>query len=187
MPFKLDVDRLLKDKLVNELQIRGINESDNADAQRKTFRSTLSVERDSPFVFNLPSEESTEKELVVCESKLDLQELLPAFSGSIIQVRKIQTKISHCYNRFERFSTKDPDLLTRRSVLLKSLMDFISEYNLKAKTIQDAQVALQQNNPLDPCQGVLLGMLSHRLLLRQVIKLYPMPILLIKLYLVLIL
>ena len=43
MPFKLDVDRLLKDELVYELQIRGITESDNVDALRKTLRSALSV------------------------------------------------------------------------------------------------------------------------------------------------
>ena len=83
----------------------------------RLFEVLCRSEKNSSFVFNLPSEESTEKELVVCESKLkDLQELLPAFSGSTTQVMKIGTKISHCYNRFERFSTKDPDLLTRRSV-----------------------------------------------------------------------
>lgn len=151
MPFKLDVDRLLKDELVYELKIRGIAESDNVDALRKSLRSALSIEKDSSFVFHLPLVESTTDELDICETKLkDISTVLSTFSGSISQVRKVETKICHTNDRLHRFNTKDVTLLERRSTLLKELMDLIGEYNGKVRSLDDIQAVQQQNNPADP-------------------------------------
>lgn len=140
MPFKLDVDRLHKDELIWELRSRGIAESDNVDALRKSLRSALSLEKDASFNQPIPFEGDASEELNICQTKLnDITEFLTTFSGSVGQVRRLETKICHTYNRLERITSDDPDLMCKRAVLRKGLMEMISVYNSKNLALKPVQ------------------------------------------------
>lgn len=137
MPFRLDVDRLHKDELVWELKARGIAESDNVDSLRKSLRSAMAVERDASFVSTLCFEGDVSEELNICKTKLtEISKSIQTFTGTISQVRKLETKFCHLYNRLEHLRTSDDELRKQRATLLKKLMEFIEEYQSKRRNVQ---------------------------------------------------
>ncbi|KAK4873154.1 hypothetical protein RN001_015183 [Aquatica leii] len=66
MEFKLDVDRLLRDELEYELQIRRIDYSGNVEKLRKTLRSALALEK-SGNVFSQIIQLDAKTEITICE------------------------------------------------------------------------------------------------------------------------
>lgn len=147
MPFKLDVDRLTKEELVWELKIRGIAESDNVDSLRKSLRSALSVEKDASFIQTFDVE-NVEEECNICETKLtDINNILKEFTGSTSQVRKLETKICHTFNRLEHVKSDETLIKEKRANLLKGLMESIETYNAKVRTLRQVE---QVQVPTDP-------------------------------------
>lgn len=137
MPFKLDVDRLSKDELIWELKARSIAESDSVDSLRKSLRSAMAVEKDASFGAVLCFEGDASVELDICETKLtEIHNSLQTFTGTANQVRKLETKFCHLYNRLEPVKGDDVQLKIKRSTLLKNVMEFIEEYQSMRRNIQ---------------------------------------------------
>ncbi|CAG9768861.1 unnamed protein product [Ceutorhynchus assimilis] len=144
MSFKLDVDRLAKDELMYEVKCRGIkvSDTDNVDSLRKNLRSALLVEKNASFTQPFSFTGIIGDELVICESNLDeIGTSLAAFSS---EIRKLETKICHCYNRLENILTDDADLIGKRSSLIKTLMELIDDYKTKSKSLQSEERGFQE-------------------------------------------
>lgn len=134
--FKLDIDRLLKVELEYELRIRGISEVGNVDSLRKCLRGALVLEK-SGNTIHTSIKLDPETELNECDKKLlDIKESINSFTGSPTQIKKIETKFAHVFNRIDRISTTEEQLTLRRCRTLTSLIEFVSDYTSKLKTFE---------------------------------------------------
>lgn len=149
MSFRLDVDRLVKDELEFELQVRGINDPTlKVDDMRKCLRSCLALEKAGKVVHSVTALDPV-KELTSCEGKLqDIQEVLSTFTGSVGQTKKVETKFAHIAGRLERVDSKEGEHVLKRSNLLKMLMDLISEYLGRSESFKQQKVL--EEAPADP-------------------------------------
>ncbi|KAK4887055.1 hypothetical protein RN001_003326, partial [Aquatica leii] len=88
MEFKLDVDRLLRDELEYELQIRRIDYSGNVEKLRKTLRSALALEK-SGNVFSQIIQLDAKTEITICEQKLkELKDILFTTESSTWPIKR---------------------------------------------------------------------------------------------------
>lgn len=154
--MQITVDRLLKDELIFELHCRGASPSDSATVKelQGMLRQLLDLEKlgksfKSEYNY-IPAEE-----LEVINQKLTtvtsiLQE---PFSSSL--ARKIETRLTHIFNRLEHIETSDQAESQQKSKLLSVALNYASEYDRKAqefkKGISDPfDIALQDTSTSTP-------------------------------------
>ncbi|XP_050499281.1 uncharacterized protein LOC126879933 [Diabrotica virgifera virgifera] len=150
MSFKLDVDRLVKDELEVELQMRGIVLTNcKVEELKSTLRSCLVLEKSGKIPnFDLPPD--IPAELTSCENKLkEILNIINAFTGTANQIRRIETKFAHLSGRLNRIHSTDTDEMSKRSALLKKLMDLIGEYTTKSNVLKTSNV-VSVEMPTDP-------------------------------------
>ncbi|KAK4881818.1 hypothetical protein RN001_005137 [Aquatica leii] len=142
MEFKLDVDRLLRDELEYELQIRRIDYSGNVEKLRKTLRSALALEK-SGNVFSQIIQLDAKTEITICEQKLkELKDIFFTTESSTWPIKKIQCKLAHIFGRVDRISSSEESLLSKRSELVNLIMEFISEFSSKVAYTEEHDVQL---------------------------------------------
>lgn len=151
MSFKLDVDRLNKEELIWELKVRGIAESDNVDALRKSLRSALALEKNSSHIHRESFNADAVEELTICEAKIkEIESSITGFSGLIGQCKKIETKIAHSHSRLEWINSDDTTLMRRRAALLRTLMEITATYQSKHTDLVQPGPSQPHVAPTDP-------------------------------------
>lgn len=116
------MDRLSKDELEYELEIRGVSQVMNVQEMRKKLRSFLKLEKEEKIKRPEISIRDAKQELDNIEIKLgEVIELQK--EGDSTNLNKIDTKFSHLYSRINRIQTSDADLGERKFQLLQKVMD----------------------------------------------------------------
>ncbi|KAF6203466.1 hypothetical protein GE061_001797 [Apolygus lucorum] len=131
MTVRPDVYRLLKSELIHELYIRGLDSAGTvADLRAKlttAFRDDVRAKRDICATLN------SKEELAVCSDKLDeLSALVEACNvADANEVKRLQHRCCHYYNRLYRQSYEDDDeeqrvsLQSKFSALIKTIESYL--------------------------------------------------------------
>ena len=131
--INMDVDRLKKDELEYELEIRGIKDLTSVDEMRKALRRWLHLEKMGKLSPLKLEGLDGQVEVQKCKQKItEVNELISNFRGERLDSmwRKIDTKLMHLLNRIERISG-DATVKSEKSELLKDVLKSMEELESK--------------------------------------------------------
>ncbi|KAG5862597.1 hypothetical protein JTB14_017174 [Gonioctena quinquepunctata] len=159
MEGKVEVNRLEKEELSYELDIRGITGLTTVDSMRKSLRNLLKLEKAGTSL-TFPSYPFTfDEDSVYIERKIsEIEILVTDFSDSETSssFSKIYSKLLHVFERTERsVSTKDEEH-SKRSTFLIKLLDL--KLNLLSKT---RKFKRDSRNSQIPLQLSMIGQAGH--------------------------
>ncbi|KAG5877256.1 hypothetical protein JTB14_002088 [Gonioctena quinquepunctata] len=159
MEGKVEVNRLEKEELSYELDIRGITGLTTVDSMRKSLRNLLKLEKAGTSL-TFPSYPFTfDEDSVYIERKIsEIEILVTDFSDSETSssFSKIYSKLLHVFERTERsVSTKDEEY-SKRSTFLIKLLDL--KLNLLSKT---RKFKRDSRNSQIPLQLSMIGQAGH--------------------------
>lgn len=131
-----DVNRLVKSELSYELKIRGIEDGENVDSQRRTLRTLLKLEKTNdslacpahPFTFEVDSQ-------AVGVTISEIEGLLATFDGiaNSNEHGKILAKIHHALGRIDRSVPSEVTEKSLKSKLMVKLLAAISDIERKIR------------------------------------------------------
>lgn len=137
MSGKLTVNRLNRDELTYELQVRGASCSGTVTSMRRTLSKLLKLERSEkwewpkhPFTF--------EDDAKYLEAKItEINTLIDSFVGDLVSVEflKINCKLLHAIGCVNRSMPADDDQRVSQSKLLVTLVELSAKLDSKAKRL----------------------------------------------------
>ncbi|KAG5881441.1 hypothetical protein JTB14_030563 [Gonioctena quinquepunctata] len=150
MEGKVEVNRLEKEELSYELDIRGITGLTTVDSMRKSLRNLLKLEKAGTSL-TFPSYPFTfDEDSVYIERKIsEIEILVTDFSDSETSssFSKIYSKLLHVFERTERsVSTKDEEHSKRSTFLIKLLelkLNLLSKTRKFKRDSRNSQIPLQ--------------------------------------------
>lgn len=141
--IKIEPDRLSKEELEYELNVRGITPQGTVKELVKILRECYSLENEGQ-TFNHELKLNINDELVICRDKLkDVETFLNnSFTDKLI--RKIQSKLGHILYRIKRINPQEDDDIKSKSDLLSSALSCFQVFKKKQEIFK-----LKDREPLD--------------------------------------
>lgn len=136
MARKMFINRLEKEELEWELRFRGLNVG-TAEEMRSQLSMALRMEKAGDS-FKYPSYpfKFADDEAALSRKCVELDALLSSYSGSnnVSETQKLQSKLSHTWNRFDQMDTAgDVTLEGKRTEILTKLISLHDEFQTKSR------------------------------------------------------
>lgn len=151
--WKMEVNRLKKDELKYELEIRGVSAADaSVDALRAQLRSMLKLEASQNPLSSPEYNLDSVAELKILEGKLlELFKLVDSFEGTRENTRYvgIQSRLVHALKRTDRIpvASLGEEGTKTRSVYLAKFLELLDKLDAKPKTELSADVSRLYESP----------------------------------------
>lgn len=117
----MEVNRLLRDELIYELQIRGATVAETVADNRQILRRAIMQNTSGQQCIEVPYNRDIDQELYICNIKLaGLIEDIEAFDSTNRrnEYERIASRLIHVRDRLSRIPTDEPDVLNLKSNLL---------------------------------------------------------------------
>lgn len=126
----MEINRLAKDELEYELNVRGITDISSVEEMRKCLRRVLKLEKNGTVMIRPISPANIQTELGMIVNKMtEIKTLIETFEGAKLDsdYRKIDTKLCHLLGRTERIQSEEPEVMKERSHILKEILCAMEE------------------------------------------------------------